>query len=185
MANHARLFARGWSLMAGGLPDRPARSCLRRRGLKESACAARSMLGNLLSEKCSTESDSSCVGAIRGRPPWLPDGVPHDASDGDGTCAASQLRRVRQGPTAMRPSRASSWACMTPRTASHPAILRATLRRKTTNAASHATRGVCLSGPDRARTDDLFHAMEALSQLSYRPICADDRRAKPAAGREA
>ena len=26
------------------------------------------------------------------------------------------------------------------------------------------------SGPDRARTDDLFHAMEALSQLSYRPV---------------
>ena len=25
------------------------------------------------------------------------------------------------------------------------------------------------SGPDRARTDYLFHAMEALSQMSYRP----------------
>ncbi len=29
--------------------------------------------------------------------------------------------------------------------------------------------GFLSNGPDRARTDDLFHAMEALSQLSYRP----------------
>ncbi len=27
----------------------------------------------------------------------------------------------------------------------------------------------CFNGPDRARTDHLFHAMEALYQMSYRP----------------
>lgn len=29
--------------------------------------------------------------------------------------------------------------------------------------------GASFNGPDRGRTDDLFHAMEALFQLSYRP----------------
>src|ERR1017187_233810 len=29
-------------------------------------------------------------------------------------------------------------------------------------------------GPDRDRTDDLFHAMEARSQLRHRPTCCGD-----------
>ena len=29
-------------------------------------------------------------------------------------------------------------------------------------------------GPDRDRTDDLFHAMEARSQLRHRPTCCRD-----------
>jgi hypothetical protein len=29
-------------------------------------------------------------------------------------------------------------------------------------------------GPDRDRTDDLFHAMEARSQLRHRPTCCAD-----------
>ena len=29
-----------------------------------------------------------------------------------------------------------------------------------------------IGGPDRDRTDDLFHAMEARSQLRHRPTCA-------------
>jgi hypothetical protein len=29
-------------------------------------------------------------------------------------------------------------------------------------------------GPDRDRTDDLFHAMEARSQLRHRPTCCED-----------
>ena len=29
-------------------------------------------------------------------------------------------------------------------------------------------------GPDRDRTDDLFHAMEARSQLRHRPTCCKD-----------
>ena len=29
-------------------------------------------------------------------------------------------------------------------------------------------------GPDRDRTDDLFHAMEARSQLRHRPTCRGD-----------
>ena len=36
--------------------------------------------------------------------------------------------------------------------------------------------GKCLKscgGPDRVRTDDLFHAMEARSQLRHRPTCGD------------
>ena len=28
-----------------------------------------------------------------------------------------------------------------------------------------------IGGPDRDRTDDLFHAMEARSQLRHRPTC--------------
>ena len=31
--------------------------------------------------------------------------------------------------------------------------------------------GGLLGGPDRDRTDDLFHAMEARSQLRHRPTC--------------
>jgi hypothetical protein len=30
-----------------------------------------------------------------------------------------------------------------------------------------------LGGPGRDRTDDLFHAMEARSQLRHRPTCGD------------
>ena len=29
-----------------------------------------------------------------------------------------------------------------------------------------------IGGPDRDRTDDLFHAMEARSQLRHRPTCS-------------
>ena len=39
-----------------------------------------------------------------------------------------------------------------------------------------ATKTGCCSGPDRDRTDRLFHAMEALYQMSYRPkyqICSN------------
>ena len=31
-----------------------------------------------------------------------------------------------------------------------------------------------IGGPDRDRTDDLFHAMEARSQLRHRPTCCGD-----------
>jgi hypothetical protein len=31
-----------------------------------------------------------------------------------------------------------------------------------------------IGGPDRDRTDDLFHAMEARSQLRHRPTCCRD-----------
>ena len=31
-----------------------------------------------------------------------------------------------------------------------------------------------IGGPDRDRTDDLFHAMEARSQLRHRPTCCTD-----------
>ncbi len=31
--------------------------------------------------------------------------------------------------------------------------------------------GFHVGGPERDRTDDLFNAIEALSQLSYRPAC--------------
>ena len=35
-----------------------------------------------------------------------------------------------------------------------------------------ANKGVMIGGPDRDRTDDLFHAMEARSQLRHRPTKA-------------
>src|SRR5580692_421405 len=34
--------------------------------------------------------------------------------------------------------------------------------------------GELIGGPDRDRTDDLFHAMEARSQLRHRPTCCKD-----------
>jgi hypothetical protein len=37
------------------------------------------------------------------------------------------------------------------------------------NLATHSSQARCFGGPDRDRTDDLFHAMEARSQLRHRP----------------
>ena len=39
-----------------------------------------------------------------------------------------------------------------------------------------ATKTGCCSGPDRDRTDRLFHAMEALYQMSYRPKYVPTKR---------
>ncbi len=42
--------------------------------------------------------------------------------------------------------------------------------KKPANSFEEACGNLSFSGPDRSRTDDLFHAMEALYQLSYRPF---------------
>jgi hypothetical protein len=56
---------------------------------------------------------------------------------------------------------------------------------RTTNACEVADRNVmtacltCGSGPDRNRTDDLIHAMDALYQLSYGPGTNDANKREP------